>query len=297
MGRKILKNTEWSILICTILLIIVGLITLYSTSINSDLDAFKRQIVWAIIAIPVIIILMVIDYNFLARISPVFYGIGIISLIAVLFTSPINGARSWFELGFFSLQPAEIGKIAMVLFLSYIFVFLQKKTRKDINKITSLAIILGILMAYILLILIQPDYGTATAYMVAIVLMLFVAGIDKKYILISILLVVILVPVMYYFVLPGHAKDRIDVYLNPELDPRGAGYNIIQSKLAIGAGKLFGMGFLQGTQTHLGFLYPKTTDFIFPVIGEEFGFVACRSNSYNLCNINYKIYTSCKNSK
>ena len=82
-------------------------------------------------------------------------------------------------------------------------------------------------------------------------------------------------PLLYFFVLPDHAKSRIEVYLNPNLDPRGAGYNIIQSKLAIGAGKLFGMGWLNGTQTQLGFLYPKTTDFIFPVIGEEAGFIAC----------------------
>ena len=80
---------------------------------------------------------------------------------------------------------------------------------------------------------------------------------------------------LYFFVLPEHARLRIDVYLNPYLDPRGAGYNIIQSKLAIGAGRLFGEGWLNGTQTHLGFLYPKTTDFIFAVIGEEMGFVSC----------------------
>ena len=81
-------------------------------------------------------------------------------------------------------------------------------------------------------------------------------------------------PILYFFVLPDHAKTRIDVFLNPNLDPRGSGYNIIQSKLAIGAGELFGMGILKGNQTQLGFLYPKTTDFIFAVIGEEMGFVA-----------------------
>lgn len=103
--------------------------------------------------------------------------------------------------------------------------------------------------------------------------MLFVSGIDKKYIITAVLLVVILVPVAYFFILPEHAKTRIDVYLNPDLEPRGAGYNIIQSKLAIGAGQAFGMGLLKGNQTQLGYLYPKTTDFIFAVIGEEMGFV------------------------
>lgn len=88
-------------------------------------------------------------------------------------------------------------------------------------------------------------------------------------------LVVVLVPLLYLFVLPEHAKARIDVYLDPNKDPRGDGYNIIQSKIAIGAGGLLGMGIMQGTQTHLGYLSPKTTDFIFSVIGEEFGFIIC----------------------
>ena len=111
------------------------------------------------------------------------------------------------------------------------------------------------------------------AFIVASVIMLYVAGINKKYIIVSFLLVIIAIPLLYFFVLPEHAKLRIDVYLNPYLDPRGAGYNIIQSKLAIGAGRLIGQGWMNGTQTHLGFLYPKTTDFIFSVIGEELGFV------------------------
>ena len=119
----------------------------------------------------------------------------------------------------------------------------------------------------------QPDYGTAMAFIIASCLILFVAGIDKKYILVSCLLIAIAIPLAYNFVLPEHAKTRIQVFLNPDIDPRGAGYNIIQSKLAIGAGKLFGMGILKGNQTQLGYLYPKTTDFIFSVIGEELGFI------------------------
>ena len=128
-------------------------------------------------------------------------------------------------------------------------------------------------MVPVLLIIKQPDYGTAIAFIMALIFMLFVAGIDKKYIIIAIAVVIVAVPLLYFFILPEHAKTRIDVYLNPNLDPRGAGYNIIQSKLAIGAGQLFGMGLLKGNQTQLGFLYPKTTDFIFSVVGEELGFV------------------------
>ena len=124
----------------------------------------------------------------------------------------------------------------------------------------------------ILLIVIEPDLGTATAYIFATIFILFVSGIDKKYIFASLILIAILIPIIYHN-LPQHALQRIDVYLHPESDPRGAGYNIIQSKLAIGAGQIFGMGVLQGNQTQLGYLHPKTTDFIFSAIGEEMGFV------------------------
>ena len=103
--------------------------------------------------------------------------------------------------------------------------------------------------------------------------MIFAAGIDKKYIILAIATVLIGVPLAYNYILPQHAKTRIDTFLNPESDPRGAGYNVLQSKLAIGAGQVTGMGILEGNQTQLGYLHPKTTDFIFSVIGEEMGFV------------------------
>ena len=128
----------------------------------------------------------------------------------------------------------------------------------------------------ILLILKEPDYGTATAYLFATVFILFVSGINKRYILLVAVLAAILIPLVYLN-LPEHALKRIEVYLHPESDPRGSGYNIIQSKLAIGAGQVLGMGVLQGNQTQLGYLHPKTTDFIFSVIGEEMGFIATGS--------------------
>lgn len=135
--------------------------------------------------------------------------------------------------------------------------------------------ITGILLLPVVLIALEPDYGTAMAYVVGFVFILFVAGLDKRYIIVAITIIVITIPLLYFFVLPEHAKARIDVYLNPYTDPRGDGYNIIQSEIAIGAGQLLGLGFLKGTQTHLGYLYPKTTDFIYSVIGEEFGFIIC----------------------
>lgn len=273
MKKKILKNIEWGILVCTLLLVVIGLVALFSATQNLDYEELKKQALWLVISIPVVICVIAIDYNFYCKISPVLYGASILLLIAVLFTEPINGATSWFSVGPFSFQPAEFAKIAVVLFIANIMVKLQKKEKDEINRIWKLGLIILALAVPVVLIIKQPDYGTAIAFLVALIFMLFVAGIRKRYILIATLLVVIIVPLAYFFILPDHAKSRIDVYLNPDLDPRGAGYNIIQSKLAIGAGQAFGMGILKGNQTQLGYLYPKTTDFIFAVIGEEMGFI------------------------
>ena len=273
MQKKMFKNFEWGILICTIILLAIGLVALFSATQNSNYEEFKKQIMWIGISIPIILVCIFFDYELLAKISPVIYGISIITLIAVLFTETINGATSWFNIGPFSFQPAEFAKIAVVLFMANVVVKLQQKGREEINKFWKLGVILATVAIPTLLIIKQPDYGTAFAFLFALVFMLYVAGIDKKYIITAVLLVVILAPIAYFFILPAHAKARIDVYLNPNLDPRGDGYNIIQSKLAIGAGQIFGMGLFKGNQTQLGYLYPKTTDFIFAVISEEMGFV------------------------
>lgn len=273
MKRKILKNIEWGILICTIILIVIGLVALTSATQNSDYEDLKKQIMWVCISIPIMIIILFIDYDFIAKISPILYGIIIALLIGVLFTEPINGATSWFNIGPVSLQPAEFAKVICILMLALVISRIQKKGRDEVSRIPKLLLILLVFAVPTFLIIKQPDYGTALAFVMALVFMLFAAGIKKRYIIASILLVVIAVPLLYFFVLPEHAKTRIDVFLNPNIDPRGAGYNVIQSKLAIGAGELLGMGLFKGNQTQLGFLYPKTTDFIFSLISEEMGFI------------------------
>ena len=275
MKKRILKNVEWSIVICCLILLAIGMVALFSATNDSNYDELKKQILWACVSIPIMVVVIFIDYNLIAKISPFIYGTFIILLIAVLFTEPVNGATSWFEINeTLKFQPSEFAKIGVIIFLSYVIVKFQQRDKNQINKFWKLLVILLTVAVPLALILKQPDIGTAAAFIVATVLILFTAGINKKYIIVSLLIVVISVPLIYMYVLPEHAKTRIDVFLNPESDPRGAGYNIIQSKLAIGSGQLFGMGLLKGNQTQLGFLYPKTTDFIFAVIGEELGFIA-----------------------
>ncbi len=258
----------------SLLLLIIGLIALFSATQGTEYGDFKKQIQWFFVSIPFLVLAYCIDYNIIARFSTAIYLVMIALLVGVLFTEPINGATSWYNFGdVASIQPSELAKVVVILFISFLINKLQIRGRKEINKIWKLVIVLIFMAIPIGLIIIQPDYGTAMAYMIAMLFILFVSGIDKKYIIVACLVVAILVPVVYKN-LPAHALKRIEVFLNPESDPRGDGYNIIQSKLAIGAGQLLGMGLLQGNQTQLGFLYPKTTDFIFSVIGEELGFIA-----------------------
>lgn len=256
-----------------IALSVIGLIALFSATSETNYNEFTKQIIWIITSIIVMLIVMLIDYNFLVRISPILYGISIILLILVLFTEPINGASSWFTIGDFTFQPSEFAKIAVILFLAFSMSKLQERGKEEINRPWKLLITLLIVALPLILIIMQPDYGTACAYLMALAFMLFTAGLDKKYIIVTVLLIAVLAPIIYMYVLPEHAKTRIEIFLNPEADPRGSGYNVIQSKLAIGAGELTGMGLMKGNQTQLGYLYPKTTDFIFSVIGEEMGFI------------------------
>lgn len=273
MGKNIFKNMDYGILICTVILLAIGLVALFSATQSSNYVEFRKQAIWLGVSIPIMIAIIFVDYEVIAKISPILYGIMIASLIGVLFTSPVNGATSWFNIGSVSLQPAEFAKIITIIALSYYIYRIQEKGKNEVSRPLNVLKSLAIVTVPVLLIVKQPDYGTAIAFIIATLLILFVSGIKKRYIIIGFLLVIIMLPVLYFFVLPEHAKTRIDVFLNPNLDPRGAGYNVTQSKLAIGAGEFLGMGVLKGNQTQLGFLYPKTTDFIFAVIGEEMGFV------------------------
>ena len=274
MGKKLLKNTEWIILIVSVILTIIGLIALFSATQSTEYEEFQKQVKWILIAIPFFVLASLIDYNVIVRFSTLAYIIIIALLIGVLFMEPISGARSWYKIGEkTAFQPSELGKIVTILFLAFIINKAQLKGRREINKIWKLAIVMFFAIIPVFLIIKEPDYGTALAYITAIIFMIFTSGISKKYIIATFLIIAVALPVVYVK-LPPHALERINSFLNQETDLRGANYNLNQSKLAIGAGEIFGMGLFKGNQTQLGFLHPKTTDFIFSVIGEEMGFIA-----------------------
>ena len=222
MRKRELKNMEWGLLIIAIILTLIGLVALFSATQETEYDDFKKQCIWAVASIVIMLIVMCIDYELLVKFSPFFYGIFVILLIAVLFTEPINGATSWFDIGSFSLQPGEFAKISVILFLAFIIGKIQIKSKSNINKPTRIMLILLVLAVPVLLIVKKPDYGTACAFIIGTAFMIYTTGIDKKYIISTLLIVIITVPLLYLFVLPEHAKKRIDIFLNPETDPRGA---------------------------------------------------------------------------
>ena len=182
MNKQFFKNLEWRVLICSLLLLAIGLFALYSATINKGLVDFTKQVRWFIVSIPFLLFFTFVDYNQILKYSAFFYIIFIGLLVGVLFTSPISGATSWYNLGEFSFQPSEIGKIFILMFIVATIVRLQYKGKDEINKLYKLIISLIVAAIPITLIIRQPDYGTALAYIFAVIAILYVGGLRKRYI-------------------------------------------------------------------------------------------------------------------
>jgi len=181
MKNKKIINTEWAVLIVSLLLFAIGLVALFSATQSTEYGEFKKQIQWFLVSIPFLILVSLIDYNVVIKFSPLFFVVLLLSLVGVLFTKPINGATSWFKIGnFLAIQPSELGKIVAILFWSMTLNKLQLKGKKEINKIWKLILFILVYAVPALLIIKQPDYGTAIAYTLAFLFMLFVSGLDKK---------------------------------------------------------------------------------------------------------------------
>lgn len=273
---KIVKSREFRIIALIIAILIIGMIGLASASHSSDpnFSNIKKQIVAVVIGAIALVAVMSIDYEMYLRYWYVLYGACLIMLVLVLFTEAKNNARSWFQFfdGKIAFQPSEISKIVLILATAKLLTSLKKRsysTKEYLLRILGIGIILGV---PIVLILKQPDFGTGMVFVAAVIAMVFVWGIDYKYILYGLLSLIVICPVAYFGLLSNVQKNRIKVFLDPTLDPTGAGYHVLQSKLAVGAGQLTGMGLYNGTQTQLGYLFAQTTDFIFAAISEEMGF-------------------------
>ena len=182
MNKNFFKNLEWRVLICSLLLLAIGLFALYSATINKGLVDFTKQVRWFIVSIPFLLFFTFVDYNKILKYSAFFYIIFIGLLVGVLFTSPISGATSWYNLGEFSFQPSEIGKIFILMFIVATIVRLQYKGKDEINKLYKLIILLIVAAIPITLIIRKTDYGTALAYVFAVIAILYGGGLRKRYI-------------------------------------------------------------------------------------------------------------------
>ena len=180
MLKKFLKNIEWSILVCVLILIAIGCIALYSSTQSTEFDELKKQLIWLAISIPIMVAIIAIDYELILKAVPIGYIIMFILLVLVLFTEPINGATSWFTIGSFSIQPAEFTKIFVIASLALAITKVQENGKEEISKLSKLFMCLLIVIVPVLLIIKQPDYGTAIAFVVATIFMLFVAGINNR---------------------------------------------------------------------------------------------------------------------
>jgi len=283
LNKKLFRNLNLYIPITIILLIVIGLFAISSAvEINrvdsSGIAYLKTQIIAAILGIILAIFIQFFDYRIFKEYYQLIFGSTIIILIMTLFFgSNISGGRRSIDLGFINFQPSEITKIVFILVLATIL-----DQNKDFDDLKELIIPFIYFLIPFSLIILENDLGTALVLLAIFIIMLFVAGVNRKFLYVifggGFLSVVLVITSHLFFGTPlpflkDYQLNRLIAFINPNIDPQGIGYNIIQSKIALGSGQFTGKGLFGGTQNQLNFLPEKHTDFIFSVIGEEFGFI------------------------
>jgi len=263
-----IADLNWGLLFLICMIATVGFGMLYSVADGSWDPWASRQIVRFALGLAVLLVVAVIDLRVWMSLAYPAYILSLLLLIAVEVAGEIGmGAQRWLVLGPVNLQPSELMKIALVLALARYF---HGLTVDEVSRPFRLIPPLLMILIPVSLVIRQPDLGTSLLLLAGGFGIVFLAGINWWYIIGSIAVGVAAIPIGWQF-LADYQKNRVLTFLNPERDPLGAGYHILQSKIAIGAGGVFGQGFLQGTQSHLNFLPEKQTDFIFTMLAEEFG--------------------------
>lgn len=271
--RRLIKFFDWGLLGLTFFIGFLGLVILYSAVMAGDPGPQKilciKQLIWYSAGLIVMVLSFLFNYKLLGKWAYAIYLICIILLIAVLFFGTYaGGARRWLILGPVSVQPSEIVKIAVIIILARYY---SKHVNTSGLRLRELVTPLIFTLIPFFLIVNQPDLGTAILLILIAGSMTVFVKIEKRSCIYITAFCSILIPAIW-FLLKEYQKQRILTFLNPDLDPLGAGYHIIQSKIAVGSGMIFGKGFLQGTQNILDFLPEQHTDFIFSVLAEEWGF-------------------------
>lgn len=269
--RRLFQNFDYSLFSLTLITSFIGLAMIYSASHHlQDIHGFyTRQLIWIGIGLAGMMVVLSINYQKILKHGYGLHLAGIILLLAVILFGPVvRGAQRWLFIGPLSFAPAEFVKITVVLSLAYYL-----GNAGEIKTLRKILISSLIVFIPFILIFKQPDLGTAFVLVPTLLVMLYIGGVKKRHLLAIILFATLIVaPVLYHFFLEEFQKARIHVFLNPELDPLGASFSLNQSRIAIGSGGLLGRGWLGGSQTQLHFLTAQYTDFIFSVVGEEWGF-------------------------
>ena len=264
------RNFDYILLACILLLGFISLATMYSTDGGKILFHTKSHFTKLIIFTIMMLIFSFINIRFWFSIGYLSYLLVVGLLIwTYLFGITSSGSQRWINLYFINLQPSELMKIVIILCLAKYF---HRMRLEGVNSIYTILTSLIIILLPMGLVIVQPDLGTSLLIAISGITVLWFAGINHKYFIYTMLGFVISLPFIIAFLKP-YQKLRVLTFLNPDRDPLGAGYQIIQSKIAVGSGGIFGKGFLKGTQSYLEFLPEKHTDFIFTLFSEEFGFV------------------------
>ena len=262
---------DWNFLGTTLLLAAIGCVLIYSATFFTDpsLQLVKRQMVWVAIGVLLAAVFLVVDYHVFFDVAPILYGIGCVLLVYLLIWGKVTAnVKSWIHIGAFQFQPSEFMKIFTALMLARFF---DQHTAAYLN-LRSFIKPMAIIGAPVLLILVQPDFGTAATFVPLVAVAMFFGGIRWR-VWVAAAIVAVLIAGFGWGLLKPYQKDRVVTFLNPSLDPLGKGYQVMQAKIAIGSGGIHGKGFRQGTQGKLGFLPARHTDFVFSVLGEEWGFI------------------------
>ena len=256
-------------LLILISLVIIGSATHINTPSDDRYWYVGRQGIFALLNVIIIFVVLNFDYRILGKFATSLYVLNLIMLLAVMFVGQSAlGAQRWIQIGPISLQPSEFSKLIMIIALAD----LLDKKKGRLNSFKDIIPILLYVGIPFILVLKQPDLGTALVFLAILFGMIFVAGIRTKHLMIILGSGLAVIPILWHF-LKDYQKMRLTVFMNPNIDPLGSGYHIIQSQIAIGSGMLFGKGLFGGTQSQLNFLPENHTDFIFAVIGEELGFI------------------------
>ncbi|MDQ6802530.1 MAG: rod shape-determining protein RodA [Acidobacteriota bacterium] len=268
--ERTLSRLNVNLLATALIIAAVGCMLVYSaTHFNQDAPLFQKQVVWTLIGVLLMIVFIAVDYHALMEISPFLYGIGLALLGYVLIWGRLTRhVRSWIHIGGFQFQPSEFMKIFTALLIAKYF---DSNDRAYLN-IRTFTIVVAILGAPMLLIAVQPAFGSAASFLPLVGVAMFFGGIKPRYWVIAILCGLIALPAGWHFLKPFQ-RERIKIFLDPARDPLGSGYQVMQAKIATGSGGITGKGFLHGTQVNLEYLPARHTDFIFSVLGEEWGFV------------------------